>query len=412
MNNSKERKARRIASLLAGYIRDSLTPAEHDELDEWVGASDRNMRLFEELTDEKRIELALELLNDKQETGLLRELQEEDSLITQRHSFPRRFNRYAVAASFVLIAGTAFFFVNRNLSRKTKAVVPVAQVPVTAEDITPAVYKATITLDDRSVIDADKVNEGIIATQGISSITKQDGQLTYAIKPGQIQNTQLQNTVTTPKGGKIRLNLSDGSKLWLNAASSVSYPAVFTGKERRIAVTGEVYLEVASAKTPGPNYGRRFIVEVKDKNMVVEVLGTHFSITAYKDEADVKTALLEGAVKVTVGEKTRQLKPNQQAVVTATGEIAVHTFDNNVIGWKDGIIQPKGAAFRSVMNEIGRWYNVEIVFEDNNNTISTRPFSSTLNLNGNLLKTINKLKETEKDLSFRVEGRKIIVTPS
>jgi transmembrane sensor len=411
MNNSKERKARRIASLLAGYIRDSLTPAEHDELDEWVGASDRNMRLFEELTDEKRIELALELLNDKQETGLLRELQEEDSLITSRHSFPRRFNRYAVAASFVLIAGTAIFFVNRNLSRKTKAVVPVAQISVTAEDITPAVYKATLTLDDHSVIEPDKLKEGIIATQGISSITKQDGQLTYAIEPGQIQNIQLQNKVETPKGGKYRLTLSDGTMLWLNTASSVSYPAVFTGNERRIAVTGEVYLEVASAKTPGPNYKRPFIVEVKDKNMVVEVLGTHFNINAYKDEADVKTTLLEGAVKVTVGEKTRQLKPSQQAVVTTNGEIAVRRVDNNVIGWKDGVLQPQDATFVSVMKEIGRWYNVEIIFEGNTNTIST-PFSATLNLNGSLPTTIAQLESRRKDVSFKVEGRKIIVTPS
>jgi transmembrane sensor len=221
----------------------------------------------------------------------------------------------------------------------------------------------------------------------------------------------LENTVRTPRGGKYPVTLSDGTKLWVNSESSVSYPAVFTGNERRVAITGEVYFEVASARTPGPNYKKPFIVEVKDRNMTVEVLGTHFNINAYRDESLVKTTLIEGSVKVAAGLASDILKPNQQAQVTENGEIKLldKVETGSITGWKDGIIQPRNIELAQVMKEISRWYDFEFSFEDN--ALTTLPISSTLNLGSNLSEVLESIK-TSSDIAvkFRNEGRRIIVS--
>jgi transmembrane sensor len=149
---------------------------------------------------------------------------------------------------------------------------------------------------------------------------KQDGQLVYN-NTGEKQLAQLINTVTTPRDGSYPLTLSDGTKLWLNAASSISFPAAFTGNERRVAITGEVYFEVAPLSPKGRQGKAPFIVEVKDKGMVVEVLGTHFNINSYDDESAVKTTLLEGAVKVSAAGKVSMMKPGQQVQLSKNNEM-------------------------------------------------------------------------------------------
>lgn len=410
MTNSKEQKARRIAALLAGYMRDTLTPAEHDELDEWVGASDRNMRLFEELTDEKRVQLALELLKDENEQSVLKELQETDDIVYTRRPLFRRINRYAVAASIILVAGTIAFLVIR-LAGKTNQPADNLVTTIQPEEILPTQYTATLTLDDGRTIDLGKIQDGTIATEGPSLITKQDGALTYS-PSGAVQNTRLDNTVTTPRGGKFFMTLSDGSKAWLSPGSSISYPAAFISGERRVSITGEVFFDVASARHPGPNYQHPFIVEVKDKNMAVEVLGTQFNINAYGDEPVIKTTLVEGAVKIAAGSKTTTLRPGQEAQVAGNGEIAVVQVETEKIeAKKDGMLQLGNTEVGEVMKEISRWYNIEISYE--NNSISNRLFSTAiLNLNNDFSTTLRNLETHIGNVKFRIEGRKMVVTSS
>jgi ferric-dicitrate binding protein FerR (iron transport regulator) len=415
MNNSKEQRARRIASLLAGYIRDTLTPAEHDELDEWVGASDKNMRLFEELTDEKRIQLALELLNDNKETGILKELQEEETVPAQRSVGRRVYRKLAVAASIVFLVGAAVFFVvwssNKNKSNLVKNTP--ASTPIAKQDIKPGGYKAYLQKKDGSIVDLENT-KGLLGNQGGSEITNQDGELKYSPSTGEISDSSTRNLVTTPRGGKYLVTLSDGTKAWMNTFSSISYPPTFTGNKRVVEITGEVYFEVASAKDFGPNYQKPFIVKVKDRNMAVQVLGTHFNINAYNDEPVIKTTLLEGLVKVDAGTRTSTLKPGQQAQVSYAGDIKLKEVDASLFtGWKDGILQPKASDLGSVLREIGRWYNVDIIFE-NNNTISSRSYSGTININSNLSKTLQTLNASPslEDVTFSIEGRTIIVRPS
>jgi transmembrane sensor len=407
MNNSEEQRAKRIAALLAGYIRGTLSPAQHDELDEWVGASDKNMRLFEEFTDDNRIHQALELLQDNTESNAFKELQKTEGIVYLRRPVARTIKRITIAASLVAVAAAAVFYLQQPATlQKEDTQLAVAD---SEEQIVPGSFKGMLTLADGKSIDLGKLPEGTIATQGISYITKQNNEVKYNLHPGQVQNTQLTNSLATPRGGKYPVTLSDGSRLWLNAASSVSYPAVFTGNERRISISGEVYFEIASAKTPGPNYQKPFIVEVKDRNMTVEVLGTHFNLNAYLDEEVVKTTLLEGSVKVAAGNSNHVLSPGEEARVSKNGSIVV-TKDVNIesiLARKEGILQTKNNTLGTVMRDIGRWYDVEIIFEDEK--APSLSLSTTLNLANNLLNNIEAIETYLGNVRLTVNDRKVFI---
>jgi transmembrane sensor len=211
-----------------------------------------------------------------------------------------------------------------------------------------------------------------VLSQGNSNVLKQDGQLLYN-NTGEKQVVQLINTVATPRGGSYPLTLSDGTKLWLNAASSISFPAAFTGKERRVAITGEVYFEVVPQSPPSPKGGLGkvpFIVEVKDKGMVVEVLGTHFNINSYDDEAAVKTTLLEGAVKVSAAGKVSMMKPGQQVQLSKNNEMkTLNDADTDVVmAWKNGFFGFRNSDIKTIMRQVSRWYDVEVEFRTEVNT--------------------------------------------
>jgi ferric-dicitrate binding protein FerR (iron transport regulator) len=246
----------------------------------------------------------------------------------------------------------------------------------------------------------ENVSNGTIVTEGGTKISKlNDGQLVYNIleeKPTQV----LYNTVTTPRGGQYQLLLSDGSKVWLNSASSIRFPVSFTGNIRRIEVTGEAYFEVA--KDPFIP----FKVDVDGKNEV-EVLGTHFNINSYADEGSIKTTLLEGSVKVTslkTGE-SKLITPGQQAQLNTNGQIAINKADlDKVMAWKNGYFNFDGADTRMVMQLISRWYDVDVVYEGD---IPQKEFGGDMEKNLNLSQVLKSLEKN--DLHCRLEGKKLIV---
>src|SRR6187399_983678 len=229
----------------------------------------------------------------------------------------RNWFRLAVAAVFVLAVIGVYLLVNQQ-----PVELPVAKDQHQTNDILPGGNKAVLTLSNRSDIILENVSNGTIVTEGDTKISKlNDGQLVYNIleeKPTQV----LYNTVTTPRGGQYQLLLADGSKVWLNSASSIRFPVSFAGDVRRVEVSGEAYFEVV--KDPS----MPFIVDVAGKNEI-EVLGTHFNINSYEDEGSIKTALLEGSVKVTslkTGE-SKLITPGQQAQVNTDGQIAIKKVD-------------------------------------------------------------------------------------
>ncbi len=404
--SKQDEKALRIASLIAGYIRHTLSAEEHDELDEWVGESDENMRLFEEVTDEAMNQRDIDFMAAADKQPVLNRLKGKLNFTAPKRKGFFRIWHYAVAAAVVLLLGTALFWLSRNRNNEST---PSTLAVTKKQDVQPVYDQATLTLADGRVIKLDEAKNGALGEQGTIDITKENGKLSYKAKNIEPLDQPQPNTLTT-RGGSYLLTLSDGSKIWLNSASSITYPAVFTGNERRVAVSGEVYFEVASAKTKGPNYGKPFIVDVKEKNMSVEVLGTHFNINSYDEEPSVKTTLLEGAVKVTAKDQTSFLKPGQQAQVAITGDIKT-TSDVDVMGvtaWKDGMFIFKDHDIKTVMKQIGRWYDVDVEFEGNR--FSTAGYSAIISRNLPVSNILDALEQMG-GVHFDIEGKKIKVLP-
>lgn len=313
----------------------------------------------------------------------------------------RKWFRYAAAAVFVVLVGGALVMLNQPVENKQEVA---TLQPV--NDVAPGGNKAVLTLSDNSVIVLDNAANGILGQQGNTRITKLDnGQIAYNAS-GDAKEV-LYNTITTPMGGQYQMTLTDGSKVWLNAGSTLKFPVAFTQKERRVEITGEVYFEVASIKVPKTGARQPFIVEVGNLGEV-EVLGTHFNVKAYSDEEAIKTTLLEGSVRVAKGQESVLIKPGQQAVLT-NGGLKVNPNVNleEAVAWKNGLFQFTNADIEMVMKEIGRWYNVEVSYPQG---VPKDKYWGSILRNQNLSNVLKVLKES--GANFIIEDRKIIVTPT
>jgi ferric-dicitrate binding protein FerR (iron transport regulator) len=209
------------------------------------------------------------------------------------------------------------------------------------------------------------------------------------------------NIISTPRGGQYQLILPDGSKVWLNSASSLKFPTAFYGKERQVELTGEGYFEVAkNANTP-------FSVTVNQ--MKIDVLGTHFNIMAYNDEKTMNTTLLEGAVTVSDGEMEKKLIPGQQAIVNeATRQMSVGQADIlKAIAWKNGLFEFDNTDLSTIMRQLARWYDIEIVYEV---TPEKTALGGSISRNLSLKEVLNML-EANGINHFNIEGKKIFVLP-
>ena len=262
------------------------------------------------------------------------------------------------------------------------------------------VNKAILTLSDGSTIILDDAKNGQVAQQGGTQIAKlANGQLVYNALDGKPAEVVF-NTLTTPRGGQFKLTLPDGSEVWLNASSSIKYPTAFIGNERKVEISGEAYFEIVH------NAAKPFKVSVN--GMEVKVLGTHFNINAYNDEASVKTTLLEGSISLTKADAATTLKPGQQAQLGNGGNIKV--IDNvdidQVVAWKNGYFSFNRADLQTVMRQIARWYDVDISYEGK---IPERQFGGKIDRNSNASEVLKILEESK--VHFRIEEKKIIVTP-
>jgi transmembrane sensor len=305
--------------------------------------------------------------------------------------------RMAVAAVFLLLMGSgAYLFWN---SRKTEEPAVVKQMrPKPNQDISPGSNKAVLMLADGTQILLDSAHNGTLAQQSAVAIVKlNNGQLAYNAQKGKPADI-LYNTITTPKGGQYQLVLTDGTKVWLNAASSLHFPAAFTGRERVVELKGEGYFEVAK------NAAMPFHVRVND--MDIQVLGTHFNINAYTDEDAMRTTLLEGRVNVSKGTQARILTAGQQAAAHQNGkiEVAENVNVDEVMAWKNGMFQFKSADLGTIMRQAARWYDIDVEYRGG---ISDR-FSGQISRNVNISQLLKILEFTGK-VHFEIEGRKVIV---
>jgi ferric-dicitrate binding protein FerR (iron transport regulator) len=271
-------------------------------------------------------------------------------------------------------------------------------------DIAPGSNKAILQLADSSSIVLNDTNTGMLAQQGNTKVLKLDnGQLTYNALPGHSSAT-LYNTVSTPRGGQYQVVLPDGSKVWLNAASSLRFPTAFAGKERNVTLSGEAYFEIAHNKS--------MPFKVRVDELEVEVLGTHFNVMSYKNEAMTSTTLLEGAVRVSSLFATSDagqgvvIRPGQQAGIRQHSSVfTVHEADiESVVAWKNGLFQFNGADMQTIMRQIERWFDVNVHYEG---PIPEGHFSGTVGKNNSLL-TVLRIFE-ESGLKFKIEGKELTV---
>jgi len=388
--------AYRIAYLIAGYIRGTITEPEHDELDKWVEASDDNMLLFEELTDEKNIEANLEWM-DKVTTEKNLELTKKKIEFTQHHyNLKTKKWFYSIAASIILLI--AAFGIYKIINTKQSKQTSIAKNDQTG--IQPGGNKATLTLSNGSVIDLVNSPNGLIKGDNGTIINKsKDGEILY--KDSGISNSAASyNILTTPKGGQYKVQLPDGSQVWVNAASSLKYPTAFATSERIVELKGEGYFEIAKDKT------KPFKVKLADGSEV-KVLGTHFNIMAYENEKSKDVTLLEGSVEITKDNNEQSLTPGQQGRISSSKIILVNSVDTDqVTAWKNGQFIFHDADIQSIMRQVARWYDVDIKYE----TTNTQHFNATISRKEPVLRLLHILEETGQ-IHFKTENKIIYVLP-
>jgi transmembrane sensor len=304
----------------------------------------------------------------------------------------------------IATAATLLFFLSFGLYRHFRPG-PIAHKPVTkvipkSHDVLPGGNKAVLTLANGQTIILDNAKKGTLAKLGTTLVNKtSDGQLVYNAKDKGDANTMPSiNTIATPRGGQYLVVLPDGTKVWLNAASSMRFPTRFTGSAREVAITGEAYFEVT--RNPAMPF------KVKTNRAEIEVLGTHFNVMAYDDEKVMKTTLLEGAVNIKNANSNSTLKPNEQAQVTVAGQTKiVNDIDtDDEVAWKNGIFQFKDAGIAAILRQASRWYDVDVVYKG---AIPDNEFTGSVSRNVKASELLNMLRYT--GVNVRIENGTIIV---
>jgi ferric-dicitrate binding protein FerR (iron transport regulator) len=283
------------------------------------------------------------------------------------------------------------------VSQSGKKAAPVAAVH--AKVLLPGSDKAMLTLADGTVIPLDSGNNGALAQQGNTQIMNRNGALSY--NAGGQGSEVMYNTVATPHGGQYQLTLADGSRVWLNAASSIRFPTAFTGRERIVEITGEAYFEIVQqADMP---------FRVKVHNVEVNVLGTSFNIMAYQDEQFIKTTLVDGAVQLKHGDNASILKPGLQASLSAKDEdFVIGQADlEQTLAWKEGKFKFRNTNIRTIMRQLSRWYDIEVSYQGDVSDIDLTGVISRREEAGKLLKAL----EATQRVQFEVNGNNVTVKP-
>lgn len=408
-----------IRSLFLRYMEGAITAEERMQLSE--AAETYSLHEWEEI-----LEPLAQTTNPNQDFNIADWEKEIQFILSQKPvpvvkkagvvpMYGRRVFRWIAAACIIGVMGYALWVMSgkKSRGRSQKSEIAVHDVPAPKET------RAVITLADGSKVYLDSAGNGVLARQNNVNVVKNDnGQIAYqAVTQSGAEATVTYNTLTNPRGSKvIDLALSDGSHVWLNAGSSITFPVAFTGKERRVEMTGEAYFEIAKAYvgtsqrdvrgTQRGAHGERQTFVVAKGDMEVTVLGTHFNVNAYDDEADIKVTLLEGSVRVNNRAGNVTIKPGEQAIVTnkqqpkTTSNIDL----DNVIAWQHGLFEFNNADLNTILRQVSRWYDVDVIYEGKP---STSKMGGGISRNLPLSKVLKLLESN--GAKFRLEGRKLFV---
>ena len=403
----------RYQELALKWLNNTITPEEKEAFAQWYNfAQDKNIILPENYASNEK---ALE-------ARIFSEIKNAISAesIPSTHKKYRWYYAASAAAIIAVVFSITIHFTSKI--KETELVVakeivnkPSVQTPqkekselLTENDIEPGDDKAILTLGDGTKIILDDAQNGVLANQGGNSILKAaEGELIYSFSaesnlqlPEDNSDNIIFNTIETPKGGKFQVRLPDGSKVWLNAASSLRFPTKFAGSKRQVELNGEAYFEVAHDESK--------LFEVKARNQTVQVFGTHFNINAYEDEPSVNTTLLEGSVRISDIRTniSQMLRPGEQSKLTERIEVFNVKNTAEAVAWKEGYFQFHEADIKTVMRQIERWYDVSIIYEGD---MPNYRFGGEIERSLSLIQVLKVLEKTK--VHFRLEGREVIVMP-
>jgi len=387
--------AQHIVYLVRRYIDGTIDFAQLQELDEWRKAAKENEVLFQQLIDREKQKVAIERMQAYNSAASLQKIK---SLITaskeQQATYKTLWAKLLVAASVIAVIGISIFIYQRKPNiQQTASLKPQPTFVAAGSD------KAVLILGNgKKVMLGRNVAATITIQSGIRATNSATGKLTY------VQNTNASdanadiafNTIETQRGGQYRIQLPDGTNVWLNAASSLTYPIAFTGPKREVELLGEAYFEVEhNARQP-------FIV--KTAKQTVYDIGTSFNLNAYADEPNITTTLVKGAVDVTNGDKKVRLQPGQQAI-SHSNKIKVSIADiETTTAWKNGHLAFRHSDIQNVLRQISRWYNIDVEYQGR---IPAITISGGVSRQADLSAILKMLQLSE--VHFIQQGRKLII---
>jgi transmembrane sensor len=382
----------RLQYLVQQYANDAATAAEKVELQKFLD-SGSGQEMFAEVVSGEAIGHFDETFDSTPYAALSRQVLQVDKG-GQYPSKVRRMRWIAAAAAVLILSvlGGVYYLTQRPAQQKE-----LVQTK-NKNEIQPGRSGAVLTLSDGKQIQLDSTRNGLIAEQSGVHIEHKNGQVLYTKEDNAVAVT---NTIRTPRGRKYQLTLADGTKVWLNAASSITFPTAFNGPDRSVSITGEAYFDVAK------NAAKPFRVSVND--MEVEVLGTEFNIHAYNDEAIIKTTLLEGAVKISKGAASQLLKPGQQAQLNQQDQLMLiaNADLRYETAWKNNEFIFKYTDLKTVLRQLARWYDLEIVYESN--TSLHKQFGGQIPMDASLSLVLKVLEKG--GVHYRLEGNTLTVLP-
>lgn len=386
-----QEQAYRTAYLIAGFIRGTLTDQEKDELDDWIAASEENIELFAELTDEQQMDAHLKERYSYNSEAAIEKLRAKMPLEkpTVRRTKLHMFSAVAAAVSVLLLLAIFLF-----KSEETK---PEPGEVKLVQDVAPGSYKALLTVSGGKQLWLDSNSQG--KSLGIPGLEVADSG--NALHYSKTASAVEWHTLSTPRSGQYKLQLPDSSIVWLNAESSIRFPSKFPEDERKVEVSGELYFEVAKDEQ------KKFIVVSGDKQ--TEVLGTHFNVSAYNVDSAIVVTLLEGRVQVRDNgtAASQMLQPREQALFQKGKILLLQNINvEEVIAWKNGWFYFNDQPIGEIMQQVARWYDVKVLYDG---TINQK-FTAEIEKNVTVVKLLELLEKTGR-VHFKIKDKTITVTP-
>lgn len=383
----------RLISLLLGGLNKQLDEAERAELEKWLAESADNANLYQEL---QHPEMLCDLLREQQNFDVEQALEKIKRHQRRLHN-PSIWKYASYVAACILLIGVAVYLW------------PVHEQEVqniyTTADIHPGGNRAVLTLSGGAKVELNSSRSGIIVGENLQY---EDGSDVLVDGRQQLAGEEeAEMSIATPRGGTYQIMLEDGTKVWLNANSKLTYPVRFEKGERIVKLEGEAYFVVSKVRGEGSGRGKPF--KVVTSGQIVEVLGTSFNVSAYDNEAVSKITLVEGKVQIDPNSQGQQggpyiLHPGQQASFQPAGTIIRDVDVNTFIGWKDGKFVFEGKSFAEIMLEVERWYDIEVKYIGG---IPAKRFYGDAKRSNNLLVLLRLLESAE--LKYKIEGRKLII---